>query len=154
MHKTIGVIVVAMLMFSGAAILAVGCTMLLLLGVPAVTLRDGGPMSALFAGMGTYGAVLFLVLACIYVVLAVSLLELRTWARPLSVYFIGIGLTFALVGIIVSLPHPALGVLAWQSFVIAVDLGILRYLTRPHVKQNFSRPAVSTSLRSVPLPAR
>lgn len=154
MQKPIGIIIVAVLMFLGAGILAIGCTFLFLMGVPAVTLRDGGPMSALFAGMGIYGAVLFLILACVYIVLAVYLLELRFWARPASALFIGIGLTFALVGILVSLPHPVMSVLAWQLFVIAVDLGILRYLTQPHVKQIFSRPARANSLHSAPMPAR
>jgi len=41
---------------------------------------------------------------------------------------------------LLSLPDPLVGVLAWQVFVVAVDLGFLLYLTRPHVAKAFGAP--------------
>jgi len=61
----------------------------------------------------------------------------RAWARTASITCIGFGMIFALLGILLSLPDPFVGVLAWQVFVVAVDLGFLLYLTRPHVAKAF-----------------
>jgi hypothetical protein len=143
MKRPGGIIAVSVLMCLGASLLALGSVAFFVFGEMAVTLGNEGPMSALFAGMGTVGAVIFVTLAVIYTVLAISLWQLRWWARGASIAFIGLGLLFAVLGILRSLPHPLLGVLAWQIFVIVVDLGILSYLSEPHVVRLFAaQPAV------------
>jgi len=55
-----------------------------------------------------------------------------------AILFIAVGLPFAGFGILASLPHPDIMVLAWQLFVIAVDTWILWYLERPHVMDAFA----------------
>lgn len=141
MNRPVGITVVAILMCLGGALLALGSVMFFVLGKTAVTFGNEGPMSALFAGMGAVGGVIFLALAVIYAVLAVSLWRLRAWARPASVAFIGIGQMFALLGILRSMPHPSSGALTWQIFVVVVDLAILWYLTTAHIVKVFSDQA-------------
>jgi hypothetical protein len=133
-------------MCSGAVLLGLGCLTFVLFGEAAVTFGIQGPMSALFAGRRAVGAAPFVVLAAIYGVLAIALWQQRPWARAASMAFIGLGLLFAMVGIPRSLPHPVLGVLAWQIFIV-VDLGILSYLSKPHVVQLFSAQPAGKSSR-------
>jgi len=122
----------------GAGLLAIGSLGFFVLGGTAVTSRAGGPTSQLFSEMGSIGASLFTILAVIYATLAIYMFRLVSWARLAAITFISIGLFFAAIGIIGSLPHPDFMVLAWQLFVIAVDAWILRYLATPHVKDAFA----------------
>lgn len=138
MKRPFGLTLVAILMWIGAGLLALGSLGFFLLGAVAVTSGADGPMSQLFAHMGTVGGALFLVLAVVYAALAVYLLRLADWARSAAIAFIAFGMTFAIGGIAASLPHPDVMVFAWQLFVIATDLWILWYLTRSHVKEAFA----------------
>jgi uncharacterized protein len=136
--RPFGVTVVAVLMCVGAGLLALGSLAFFTLGELAVTAGAEGPMSQLFSEMGTFGAGIFLALAVTYAGLAIYMLRLVDWARLAAIVLILVGLVLAGIGILVSLPHPKIMVFAWQLFVIAVDASILRYLTRPHVKQAFA----------------
>lgn len=137
MKRPFGVIIVAALMCIGAGLLAIGSLGFFVLGGAAVTMRAGGPASQLFSEMGSIGASLFTILAVIYATLAIYIFRL-VWARLAAITFISVGLFFAAIGIIGSLPHPDFMVLAWQLFVIAVDAWILWYLATPHVKAIFA----------------
>jgi uncharacterized protein len=136
--RLFGVIVIAVLMFIGAGLLALGSLAFFALGELAVTAGAEGPMSQLFSEMGAFGAGIFLALAVAYAVLAICMLKLVHWARVAAIVLISVGLGLAAIGILVSLPHPKMIVFAWQVFVIAVDVSIIWYLTRPHVKQGFA----------------
>ena len=137
MKRPFGVTLVAVLMFIGAGLLALGSLAFFALGAIAVSAGPGGPMSQLFLEMGTVGAGIFLALAVAYATLAIFMWRLVSWARLAATVFIAVGLLFAVIGILASLPHPDIMVLAWQLFVIAVDAWILWYLARPHVKDAF-----------------
>lgn len=137
MKRPFGVTVVAILMWIGAGLLAVGSLAFFTLGASAVTAGPGGPMSQLFLELGTVGAGIFLALAVVYASLAIFMWRLVYWARFAATVFIAVGLLFAVIGILVSLPHPDIMVLSWQLFVIAVDACILWYVARPHVKDAF-----------------
>jgi hypothetical protein len=138
MKRPFGVILVAVLMCIGAGLLALGSLAFFALGAVAVTAGAEGPMSHLFSEMGTIGTGIFLVLAVAYVILAIQLLRFVYWARLAAIVFIAVGSLFAVIGIVTSLPHPEIMVFAWQLFVIAVDVWILWYLTRPHIKDAFA----------------
>src|ERR1039457_4917575 len=138
MKRPFGVIVIAILMSIEAALLAVGSLAFLALGRLAVTAGVEGPMSQLFSEMGTIGAGILLFLAVAYALLAIYVLRLVYWARLAAIVLISTGLLLAAIGILASMPHPKILVFAWQIFVIAVDVLILRYLTRPHVKEAFA----------------
>jgi hypothetical protein len=103
-----------------------------------VTAEPGGPMSELFLKMGTAGAGVFLALSVVYATLALLMWRLVYWARLGTIVFIAAGLLLALLGILLSLPHPDILVLAWQLFVIAVDAWILRYVAQPNVQALFA----------------
>ena len=140
MKRPFGVTIVAVLMCIGAGLLAIGSLGFFVLGGAAVAARAGGPTSQLFSEMGSIGAGIFTILAVIYAILAIYMFRLVSWARLASISFISVGLFFALIGIVGSLPHPDFMVLAWQLFVIAVDTWILWYLATPHVKDAFAVP--------------
>jgi len=125
-------------MFLGAALLGVGTLVFFELGPVAVTAGAEGPMSRLFSDMGTTGGVIFLVLSLAYLVLAIEIFRLVYWARLASIAFIALGVFFAVFGVVISFPRPDMLVFGWQLFVIAVDIGILAYLTRPHVREVFA----------------
>jgi Na+-transporting NADH:ubiquinone oxidoreductase subunit NqrB len=88
--------------------------------------------------MGSIGAGIFMILAVIYATLGIYMFRLVSWARLASICFNSVGLFFAVIGIIGSLPRSDFMVLAWQVFVIAVDAWILWYLATPHVKDAFA----------------
>jgi nitroimidazol reductase NimA-like FMN-containing flavoprotein (pyridoxamine 5'-phosphate oxidase superfamily) len=138
MKRPFGLTVVAVLMCVGAGLLALGSLAFFMLGAPAVTTGGGGPLSQLLSGMGTIGAGIFQAFAIACVTVAIYTLKLAYWARYAAIVFIAAGLLFAVIGILASLPHPDIMVGAWPIFVIAVDLWILWYLTRPHVKDAFA----------------
>jgi len=138
MKRPLGVIVVAILMFMGGGVLAVGSWMYFLLGAAAVTAGAEGPMSRLFSDMGTIGVAIFAILAAAYLILAISIFRLVYWARVAAIVSIGFGLLFAIIGILVSFPRPDMMVFGWQLFVIAADIWILAYLMRPHVREVFN----------------
>jgi len=138
MKRPFGVTVVAILMFIGGGVLAVGSLMYFLLGAVAVTAGAEGPMSRLFSDMGTIGVAIFVTLAAAYLILAISIFRLVCWARLASIVSIAFGLFFAIIGILVSFPRPDMMVFGWQLFVIAADIWILAYLMRPHVREVFN----------------
>lgn len=78
-----------------------------------------------------------LVFAMLYIAVGVGLLKLHNWARVLAMVLIVLGLLSSLAGIANSLAgmHPLL--LAREVAVVVLDLLILWYLLRPHVRQAF-----------------
>lgn len=137
-ERPAGLIAVVVLMCFGVALLALGSLVFFTLGQNAVTAQPGGPMSQLFLKMGTAGAGVFLALSVVYGTLALLMWRLVYWARLGTVVFITLGLLLALLGILLSLPHPDILVLAWQLFVIVVDAWILRYVAHPNVQALFA----------------
>jgi hypothetical protein len=140
MKRPFGVTVVAVLMCIGAALLALGSLAFFMLGAVAVTEGAHGPLAQLYLGVGALGAGIFLVRAVANATVAIYMWRLVYWARLAAIAFTALGLLFAVIGILASLPHPAIMVVAWQVFVIAIDVWILWYLMRPHVKDAFAAP--------------
>lgn len=137
MKHSFGLKLIAFLMFAGVGLLVLGSLSFLKWGALEGTTGTGGPMYQLFADLGKVGAEVFLALAGAYVVLAICILRFVSWARPVTIAFIAVGLLFAGVGILISLPRPDTAVCAWQLFVIGIDAWIIWYLTRPLVKDAF-----------------
>ncbi|MFY9529788.1 MAG: hypothetical protein WBC04_12330 [Candidatus Acidiferrales bacterium] len=141
MVRPTGVTIIAVLMFVGAAFLALGSLAFFFVGGMAMTGGDTGEpmrMSAVFAGMGMSGGVFFLLLAGVYAVLAIDLLKLLNWARLACMAVIVIG-TLVATGVFASIVHlaTATAVVALQLLVIALDAWVVWYLVQPHVKQAF-----------------
>jgi hypothetical protein len=136
-----GVTIIAVMAFFGAASLALGSIAFLLVAVIAMTGRDAGePVSVAIAGMGISGGLSLLILAGVAVGLTIGVLELREWARIVSIASIvwGIGCTilsfFALKGYVVIPPVPSI---VCHLLVTATAVWMLVYLLLPRVRHVF-----------------
>ncbi|HJY85836.1 MAG TPA: hypothetical protein VKE24_03275 [Candidatus Acidoferrales bacterium] len=86
------------------------------------------------------GGIVF-IFAMLYVAVGVGLLKLHNWARILAMVLLVLGLLSSLAGIANSLArmHPLL--LVREVAVVVLDLLILWYLLRPHVREAFGASA-------------
>jgi hypothetical protein len=138
MERPTGVTILAVLAFIGAAFLAIGSIVFIAGGALLSNVRANGPGAGALLGLG--GAVLggfLLVLAVIYVFTAVGLLKLQNWARILTIVFVGLGLLTAATGLLSSFAHVFPVLMVRNIIVLAIDVWILIYLFKPHVKQAF-----------------
>jgi hypothetical protein len=133
-----GVTIIAVLMLIAAGFLALGSLVFFFVGVMDMTGADAAePISTAIAAMGVSGGLFFLILAGAYVLLAIGVLELRNWARLGCMVSIGLGVALAVMSFILWVGHPVAPRMVCQFVVIALDVWILWYLVRPHVKQAF-----------------
>jgi hypothetical protein len=139
--RPIGVTVVAVLTFLGAAVLALGSLAFFFVAVMAMTGGDAGEgVSIALAGMGIAGGFSLLVLAGVATSLTIGVLKLREWARIVSIAFIGAGIActifslFALRGYVVI---PAVPSVACHFLVLATAGFMIEYLSRARVKVVF-----------------
>jgi hypothetical protein len=85
MRRPIGVTVLTFSAASAAMLLALGSCVVFVVGVLVVTGDEGrAPVSVAIAGMALAGAFLLLILALAAGWLALNVLELRDWARTIS----------------------------------------------------------------------
>jgi hypothetical protein len=133
-----GVTILAVLYIIGAAFLGL-CGVLFFVGGSMLSnlARAGGPGSALFAMGGAIVGGFFLVLALIDLVLGIGFLKLQNWARVVAIVLIGIGVLFGLLGMASMILHLILFALTIRAIVMAIQIWILVYLFKPHVKQAF-----------------
>ena len=141
MKRPTGVTIIAVLTFFGSAVLALGSVAFFFVAVMGMTGRDAGdPVSVAIAGMGMAGGFSLLVLAGVAVCLTIGVLELREWARIVSIASIalGIGCTilslFALRGYAVI---PAVPSVVCHLLVTTTAVWMLVYLLLPRVKLAF-----------------
>ncbi|MGB6875108.1 MAG: hypothetical protein WBD87_03645, partial [Candidatus Acidiferrales bacterium] len=95
----------------------------------------GGPLAAL----GAFAGVVFLVLAAIFIVNGIGLWKLLGWGRMLTILLVAIGVIFGLLGLVRAVPMMHVGLIVWQLIVLAIDVWILMYMFRPHVRQAFGQ---------------
>ncbi len=141
MERPTGVTVLAVLMIICAVFLAIGALAFLFMGAAIQARGMSSGMAMMMAGLGAAGAAILLGLAVLYVILAIGLLKLANWARVATIVLIALGLVFAAMGLFSSLVHFAIGLVLWQLFWCAIDVWIILYLLKPHVKQAFSAAA-------------
>jgi hypothetical protein len=93
MKRPIGVTIIAALTFFGAAALALGSFAFFVVAVMGMTGGDArDPASVAIAGMGVAGGFSLLVLAGVAACLAIGVLDLREWARIISIASIAAGI--------------------------------------------------------------
>jgi hypothetical protein len=138
MERPTGVTILAVLYFIGAAILAI-CGLLFIVGGSMLSglAQSGGPGSAIFAAGGAIVGAVFIVLALLDLAIAIGFIKLQNWARVLAIVLIGIGVLFGVIGMFGLLAHLMLFVLVWRLILLAIQIWILLYLFKPHVKQAF-----------------
>ena len=137
MERPTGVTILAVLMIIGAVFLFLGALAFLFMGAAMHTRAMSSGMSMIFAGLGAAGGVILLILAILYVVVAVGMIKLQNWARIVTIVLIALGLVSAAMGLFSSLVHFSIGLLIWQLFWCGIDVWIILYLLKPHVKQAF-----------------
>ena|SRR5271157_37363 len=141
MKRPIGVTIIAVLTFFGAAILAFGSFAFFFVGVMGMKGEDAGePVSAAIAGMGVAGGFALLVLAGLAVCLAIGVLKLREWARIVSIASIAVGFGCTVLSLFAFrgyLMIPILPSIVWHLLVMATAVCMLAYLLRPRGKQAF-----------------
>jgi hypothetical protein len=137
-----GVTIVAVLMFFGAAILALGASVFFLVAIVGMTGGDAkDPASVAIVGMGVAGGFSLLVLAGTSACLAIGVLKLCEWARIVTIASIaaGVGCTiFSLFTFMGYLVIPALPMIVCHLLVMATAVWMMAYLLRPQVKQAFN----------------
>jgi hypothetical protein len=136
MERPTGVTILAVLAFIGAGFLVLGALAFIFGGAMLAGLSQAGG-GALLGGLGMFAAVIFLAIAALYVVTGIGLLGLKNWARVVTIVLIALGLVSGAFGLVSSLTHFSIGLLLWRACIIALDVWILVYLFKPHVKQAF-----------------
>lgn len=142
MERPTGVTILAVLSFIGAALWGL-CGLLFIVAGSMVSAlaRSGGPGSAIFAAGGAVAGAVFLLFAILYIALGIGFIKLQNWARVLAIVLIAIGALFGVVGLFGMMMHFAIFALFFRALVLAIQIWILVYLFKPHVKQAFGATA-------------
>ena len=159
MKRPAGVIVVAVLTFLGAAILALASFAFFVVAFMALTGGDAEePVSAALAGMGIAGGFSLLVLAGVAVCLAIGVLKLREWARTVSIASVATGIACTVLSLFAFRRYVVLPVVPsfiCHLIVLATAGCMVEYLSRPRVRESFGvlTRHVTMRYRSVTIPA-
>jgi hypothetical protein len=151
MGRPVGVTILAILNFIGAAFcLLGGIGMILGGGFIATMLSQQGQGSAgaagILAGLGAAAGVCIIIVGGVSALVGFGLWKLKGWARIVSIILYAISGAFQLLGILGSLAHFNLFALVWGAFWVAVDAFVIWYLLKPEVKAAFQpRPMASAA---------
>jgi len=138
MERPTGVTILAVLYFIGTAFLGL-CGILFIVGGSMLSglAQSGGPGSAILAAGGAVVGAIFLVLALLELAIGIGFIKLQNWARVVAIVFTGIGVLFGVLGMFSLLAHVMVFALMIRFIVLALQIWILVYLFKPHVKQAF-----------------
>lgn len=140
MQRPSGVTILAVLSFLGAALSLLGACGMFLMGAAGVAAASGGRgLGGPLAALGAFAGVALLIIAAIYIINGVGLWKLQGWGRLLTIVLLIIGIVFELLGIVRALPLMRIGIIIWELILIAIDVWILTYMFKPHVKQAFGQ---------------
>ena len=150
MGRPVGVTILAILNFIGAAFCLIGGIGVILGGgFIATMLSQQGQGSAgaagILAGLGAAAGVFIIIIGGVSALVGFGLWKLKEWARIVSIILYGISAAFQLLGILGSLAHFNVFALFWGAFWIAVDAFVIWYLLKPEVKAAFQPPTQAHS---------
>jgi hypothetical protein len=131
MNRPTGVTVIAVLCFIGACFLTLLACLFLVGGGLAARFMppDAHIPAGIAAAVGGAAAIIFLLLAGLYVAVGMGLLKLKEWARIVTIVLAGLSLLFGLLGLLHF--HP------FALVRLAIAGWILWYLLQPHVVAAF-----------------
>jgi hypothetical protein len=137
MQRPDGVTILAVLAFIGAGLLVLAA-MGMLLGGAMVANMAARPGFGMMAGVGgvVFG-VFFLIIAGVYALVGTGFLKLQNWARILTIVLSSLGVLSYGLGILSALFHLHPVLVLWRAILLAINLWIVIYLMKPHVKQAF-----------------
>jgi hypothetical protein len=146
MKRPTGVTVIAVLLSSVAAILALSCVAAFCIAFIVITggiSRD--PVSTAITGMAIGGGCSLIMLAIAAAGVATALFELREWAWSASIAAIGLCTAFTIIGIYSFRRFFLMPVgmsLLCHLAVVAIAAWMLHYLLQPGVRRAFSAASV------------
>jgi hypothetical protein len=147
--RPIGVTIIAVLTFFGAAILALGAFGFFFVAAMGLTgADDADTASVAIAGMGIAGGFSLLVLAGVAVCLAIGVLQLREWARVVSVVSIATGIGCTILSLFAFRRYvviPAVPSIYCHLLIVTTAVWMLAYLLLPRVKQVFGTVATQAA---------
>jgi hypothetical protein len=136
MNRPTEVTIIAILSFlSGGLAALLGCGFLLG-GAMIASFGMSLPTSLVGIGVAIFACVFF-GLAALDVITGIGLLNMKNWARILAIVIVGLGLLFAVLGILNGLLHFRIFVTLWEAIIAAIDLWVLTYLFKPEAQQAF-----------------
>jgi hypothetical protein len=145
MGRPVGVTILAILDFIGAAFCLLGGIGMILGGGFIATMLSQGQGSAgaagIFAGLGAAAGVFIIIIGGVSALVGFGLWKLKGWARIVSIVLFAISAVFQLLGILGTLAHFNMFALIWGMFWVAVDALVIWYLLKPEVKAAFQPPA-------------
>lgn len=142
MARPTGVTILAVLSFLGAGLFLLGACIMFVVGAAGMAAMAGGrAMGGPFAALGAFASVALLVFGVLYIVNGIGLLKLRAWGRLLTIILVALSFLFGLRGLLISAMHVQMGLVVWQLIILAIDVWILVYMFKPHVKQAFGQGA-------------
>jgi hypothetical protein len=144
MARPTGVTILAVLSFLVAALCLLAAAGMFIIGSSAgmaAMAGRGGNMGGPLAAMGAFAGIACLILAALYLVNGIGLLKLRGWARLLTILLVLLGIIFGVLGIVRAMAPMMIGLIVWDLILIAIDVWILMYMFKPHVKAAFGAPA-------------
>jgi len=143
MGRPVGVTILAILDFIGAVFCILGGIGMIAGGGLMASImsqqqaQGAGAGAGFLAGLGALAAVVFLVLAAIYVLLGVGLWKLKNWARIITVVLTALGVISTLFGLIGLFAHFVAFAFVVNVIVLAIEALIIWYLLRADVKAAF-----------------
>jgi hypothetical protein len=149
MKRPIGVTIIAVLTFFGAAILALGAFGFFFVAAMGMTgADDADTASVAIAGMGIAGGFSLLVLAGVAACLAIGVLQLREWARVVSVASIAAGIGCTILSLFAFRRYvviPAVPSIYCHLLIVTTAVWMLAYLLLPRVKRVFGTVATQAA---------
>ena len=138
MERPTGVTILAVLAFICTGLAVLAALVFFFMGGMLSQMAESAGMGAMLAGAGAFVGVIALILAGVYLLVGIGLWKLKNWGRILTLVLVALGLLSAAMGLFSTLSPFQLGLFVWQLFVCALDIWIITYLLKPHVKQAFS----------------
>jgi hypothetical protein len=144
MSRPVGVTILAILNFIGAAFcLLGGIGMILGGGFIATMLSQQGQGSAgaagVLAGLGAAAGIFIIIMGGVSALLGFGMWKLKGWARIVSIVLFAISGVMQLLALLGTLAHFNVFAFVWTVFWIAVDAFVIMYLLKPEVKAAFQQ---------------
>jgi hypothetical protein len=144
MTRPVGVTILAILNFIGAAFCLLGGIGMILGGGFIVTmLSQQGQGSAgaagVLAGLGAAAGIFIIIMGGVSALLGFGMWKLKGWARIVSIVLFAISGVMQLLALLGTLAHFNVFAFVWTVFWIAVDAFVIMYLLKPEVKAAFQQ---------------
>jgi hypothetical protein len=144
MGRPVGVTILAILNFIGAAFCLLGGIGMILGGgfvASMLSQGQGAGAAGILAGLGAAAGVFIIIIGGVSALVGFGLWKLKGWARIVSIVLYGISAALQLLGLLGSLAHFNAFAVIWSVFWIAIDSWIIWYLLKPEIKAAFRPPA-------------